>query len=60
MGVEEFCVYCSILITFKFLLELAAYDEFDAFIQYYLNLMGGAMKAAFDSNSDTHRIQAKI
>ena len=38
------------------LLELATSDQFDALGQYPLNLMGGAMEAAFDSNLDTYQI----
>lgn len=38
------------------LLELAASDQFDALGQYPLNLIQGAMKAAFDSDADTCRI----
>lgn len=35
------------------LLELAISDQFDTLGQYPLNLMGGAMKAAFDSDVHT-------
>lgn len=32
------------------LLELAIYDQFDTLGQYPLNLIGGAIKEAFDSD----------